>query len=236
MKPLAIIPARGGSKRLPRKNIALLNGKPLLAYTIEAAKESGVFDCVCVSSEDDEILSVAEEYGADKALRRPDELAGDRVMLKKLCAFLLRQFAEEGISYDSFALLTPTNPLRTSEDIRAAYKIFCEEDANHVMGLVASVHPPQHSVWFPSGYVEPYFGWKDIKTQSQNVDQLYMDNGSINFAKTEAFLKEEDFYGSKVVPYVMPPERSVDIDTPLDLKWAEFLLSRKSHNSVSSSD
>lgn len=226
MKPLAIIPARGGSKRFPRKNVALLKGKPLIAYAIEAAKESGVFDTVLVSSEDDEILKVAEQCGADEVRKRPEEFAGDNSPLRDLCAYLLKEYEKEGKEYESFALLTPTNPLRAAEDIREAYRLFCEKDANHVMALMHCPQPPEHAVRITEeGLIEPAFGWDAIYRQSQAMEKMYWDCGSINFAKTDVFLKEGDFYGSKMVPYIMPPERCVDIDVPKDLEWAEFLLS-----------
>jgi len=224
-KPLCIIPARGGSKRLPRKNIALLGGKPLLAYAIEAAIESGVFDLVCVSSEDDEVLEVARVYGAQLILKRPPELATDTAQVRHVCAHLLEYFVAQGRAYAEFAVLLATNPFRTSEDIKAAYEIFKREDANYVMSLVPYSHPPQRAVWVPHRYVEPYFGLRYMK-QAQLLDTLYRHDGSIIFAKSEAFLREKEFYGTKVVPYFIPAERSVDIDNPLDLVWAEFLLSR----------
>ena len=228
-KKMCIITARGGSKRLPRKNITLLAGKPLLAYAIEAALESDVFDLVCVSSEDDEILEVAREHGAHLALKRPPNLAADTAQVKHVCLHLLEEFKAEGQYYAELAVLLTTNPFRTAEDIRAAYEIFKREDANYVMSLVPYSHPPQRAVWAPEGYVEPYFGLQYMK-QAQLLDTLYRHDGSIICAKSEVFLREREFYGTKVVPYFIPVERSVDIDNPLDLAWAEFLLSRSGPN------
>jgi CMP-N-acetylneuraminic acid synthetase len=228
--PLCIIPARGGSKRLPRKNIALLAGKPLLAYAIEAALDSGVFDQVCVSSEDDEILEVARAHGAHLALKRPPELASDSVQVRHVCAYLLEDFAAQGQAYTEFAVLLATNPFRTAQDIKAAYEVFKREDANYVMSLVPYPHPPQRAVWAPHGYVKPYFGLQYMK-QTQLLDTLYRHDGSVIFAKSEVFLTEKEFYGTKVVPYFIPLERSVDIDHPQDLAWAEFLLAYSDPNS-----
>ena len=228
-KPLCIIPARGGSKRLSRKNIALLSGKPLLAYAIEAAVESDIFGVICVSSEDDKILQIAQDCGANIALKRPSELATDAVQVRHVCAFILEYFKEQQKMFNEFAVLLPTNPLRTSQDIKAAYKIFNQEDANYVMSLVPYSHPPQRAVWVPKKkeYVEPYFGIKYMK-QTQLLDPLYRHDGSIIFAKSEVFLKHKEFYGTKVVPYFIPEERSVDIDSALDLAWAEFILTQPS--------
>jgi len=130
-KPLAIIPARGGSKRFPRKNIAILAGKPLIAYAIEAARDSRIFDLVCVSSEDDEILEIAAEWGAQAVLKRPAELADDRTSLKEVCAYLLESFSLQGRKYQEFGLLLVTSPLRTSANLREAYLVktdFTEAD------------------------------------------------------------------------------------------------------------
>lgn len=223
-KVLGIIPARGGSKRLPRKNIALLAGKPLLAYAIEEALKSNIFDTVCVSSEDDEVLEIARACGVHLALKRPQQLATDTAQVKHVCKHLLEYFATQGSAYTEFAVLLTTNPFRIAEDIKTAYEIFKRQDANYVMSLVPYSYPPQRAVWVTDGYVKPYFGLQYMK-QAQLLDTLYRHDGSIIFAKTEAFLREREFYGTKVVPYFIPQERSVDIDSPLDLAWAEFLLS-----------
>jgi CMP-N-acetylneuraminic acid synthetase len=225
-KPLCIIPARGGSQRFPRKNIAQLAGKPLLAYTLQAALQSQVFHLVCVSSEDEKILEVGRRFGAQLALRRPPELATDTVQLKQVCLYLLEYFASQGQRYEEFGLLLPTNPLRTPGNIQEAYEIFKQQKANYVMSMVPFTHPPQRAVWVPHGYVEPYFGIQHMKP-AQMLETLYRHDGSIIFAKSKVFLQEREFYGSKVVPYFIPPEKSTDIDEPLELAWAEFLLERR---------
>lgn len=224
-KPLCIIPARGNSKRFPRKNLALLAGKPLLVYAIESALESEVFHQVCVSSEDEEVLEVALLSGAHVALKRPESLSSDTAQVKHVCLYLLEQFAAQDQPYEEFGLLLPTSPFRTGEDIKKAYELFRAQEANYLMSLVPYSHPPQRAVWCPYGYVQPYFGIDQMK-QAQQVETLYRHDGAIILARVEAFRKEQQFYGSKVVPYFMPVEKSVDIDSPLDLAWAEFLLSR----------
>jgi pseudaminic acid cytidylyltransferase len=225
-RPLGIIPARRSSKRFPCKNIALLAGKPLLAYAIEAARESGVFDLVCVSSEDDEILAAARAHDAGLALKRPPHLAADTVQLDQVCAYLLEYFASQGQPYPEFGLLLATSPLRTSQDIRAAYDIFTSQDADSVVSLVPFTHPPQRALWVTRGRVESYFGAQYMKQDYQSLDRLYRHDGSVIFAKSKVFLKEKTFFGPKTAPYFIPEERSVDIDNPLDLAWAEFLLDR----------
>jgi CMP-N-acetylneuraminic acid synthetase len=223
--PVAIIPARGGSKRLPRKNLAVLRGKPLLAYALDAALASGVFGMVVVSSEDEEIRAAALAHGAHAALARPGELATDTAQVKQVCAQVLRQLAMEGRPFREFGVLLTTNPLRTAQDLKTAYELFQSSGAHYLMSLVPFSHPPQRAVWAPGGYVEPFFGGQYMK-QTQLLEPLYRHDGSIIFGKTAIFLEEGEFYGSKVAPYFIPPERSVDIDNPLDLAWAEFLLGR----------
>jgi N-acylneuraminate cytidylyltransferase len=224
-QPIGIIPARGGSKRFPRKNIALLLNKPVLAYAIEAAIESNIFSKVCVSSEDDEILEVASKYGASLVIKRPANLSSDRTPLKEVCAHIIGRFEKQGIHYREFGLILPTNPLRTSKDIHAAYKTFKNSGANYCMSLVKFSHPPQRAVCIRSGFVEPFWGQK-FMTQTQKLEPLYRHDGSIIFANTRAFMDKKEFYAERVVPFFIPEDRSVDIDSRLDLAWAEFLLTK----------
>jgi CMP-N-acetylneuraminic acid synthetase len=223
--PIGILPARGGSKRFPRKNVVSLLNKPLLIYAIEAAFESNIFSKVCVSSEDDEILELAAKYGASLVLKRPANLSSDRTPLKEVCAYIIDSFEKQGIHYREFGLLLPTNPLRTAQDICEAYTTFKNSDANFCMSLVKFSHPPQRAVCIRSGYVEPYWG-NEFMTQTQKLESLYRHDGSIIFANTRAFMDKKEFYGEKVVPFFIPQDRSVDIDSRLDLTWAEFLLSK----------
>jgi len=227
--PLCIIPARGGSKRLKRKNIKLLAGKPLLLYSIDSAIKSEIFNKICVSSEDDEILEIARKYKKnDKvlALKRPVELSADYIQVKSVCKYILEYFLNKGMKYITFGLLIPTSPLRNEEDIKEAYKIFKERNAECVMSVVPFYHPPQRAVWIKNKYIEPYFGLKYMK-QTQKLDKLYRHDGSVIFCKSDLFLKKEGFYINKILPYFTPEERAVDIDSDLDLKWAEFLLSKQ---------
>src|SRR3989344_8348542 len=157
MKPLCIIPARGGSKRFPRKNIALLRGKPLLTYVIEAAKQSGVFDAVCVSSDDDEILKIAKESGADLLLQRPPELAADTARVPHVCADIVKRCAKEGTQYEAFGVMLPTSPLCTAEDVRAAFAIFAEGNAHYVPSVAPYDEPPQSAMSVRGNELKSFF-------------------------------------------------------------------------------
>jgi CMP-N-acetylneuraminic acid synthetase len=222
---LCMIPVRGGSKRFPGKNVAPLLGKPLLAYAVEAARSSEVFDTICVTSDNDEYLGIARACGADLTLKRTPELASDSAQVKDVCLHLIEQLAAGGKRFDEFAVLLATNPLRTADDIRNAYRMLRTEDADYVMSVVPFSHPPQRAVSIRNGYLQPFFGIGNMKP-TQYLEPLYRHDGSLIFAKTDVFLREKQFYGEKVRAFVIPEERSVDIDNPLDLKWAEFILKR----------
>lgn len=203
--------------------MALLSGKPLVAYAIEVALASKIFGRICVSSEDTKILDIANLYGPDIAMPRPKKLATDKARVPEVCRYILAELHRQKETYKEFAVLLPTSPLRTVQDIQNAYSLLKKRNANYVMSLIAETHPPQLATCISKGYIRPYFGKHFIK-QSQDLEQLYRHDGTIIFAKTNAFLRESDFYGSQIVPYIIDRERSVDIDTPFDLKFAEFLM------------
>jgi len=216
MRPICIIPASGASTRFPRKNIALFNGKPLLAYAIDEALISNIFRAVYVSSEDAEILEMAQDYGGIPLLR-PSELKSDRAQIRHVCLDILKS-----IVCKEFGVLGIPNPLRIAEDIIAAYTVFKQSDAECLMSVSSYAHPPQRAVWMPDGYIEPYFNIKYM-LRAQKLDPVWRCDGSIIFVKTYAFKRVGDFYGTQAVPYFTPKERSIDIDYPIDLKLAEFL-------------
>lgn len=224
--PIAIIPARGGSKRFPGKNLEPLEGNPLLAHAILDAQESDVFDTVCVTSDDPDIREVGEEWNADLVRERPHRLATDDAQVKDVCSYLLEDLASKGESYQEFAVLLPTAPLRTPQDVAEAYEKFNSADANYLLSLVRFHHPPQRAVRIQDGYIEPAYG-RDKMVQTQKLEPLYRHDGSIIFARTEPFLEEHAFYGSKAIGFEMPPERAVDVDEPIDLEWARFLKKRQ---------
>lgn len=224
-KSLCIIPARGGSKRFPGKNTALLNGKPLVAYAIDVAKESGVFDTVCVTSDDPAVLTIARERGVDIVHDRPADLATDTAQLRTVCLRLLEELAAEGKSYDSFALLVPVSPLRTAAQIRAAAKLLQSSDADTVLSVTAHIHPPQRALCIRKGHIEP-FSPDDVVKRAQELETLYYHDGTVMFCKTKQFLESGEFYATNIVPYEIPAGTSVNIDDPSELAWAEFLSKR----------
>lgn len=207
---------------MPRKNVALLQGKPLLAYAIEAATKSNIFNEVYVSSEDEEILKCAENYSATP-LHREEDLATDTAQVRDVTHRVLKQLAHNGLHYGTFGVTLVTNPLRNEEDIRKAYEIFQETDCDGVMSLIQNTHPPQRAVWAPDGFIKPYFGHEFMK-QTQLLDKTYRHDGSIYFGKTSIFLGQMEFYGNRIAPYFTPLSRAIDIDTAEDLEMAEAIL------------
>lgn len=227
-QPICIIPARGNSKRFPGKNLAPLAGKPLLAHTIEAAQASGIFDEVYVSSENEDILRVAQEWGAIP-LQRDPRLSADTAQIKHVCAAALQELAAAGKTWELLAVLQPTTPLRNASDIKNAYQLFKKNpDANGVMGVAHYPHPPQSALWSPNGYLESYFDTEDqLRKRSQDVPTLYHANGSLTILKADVFMEAVELHVPKLLPYIIPPERAVDIDGPEELAWAESLLLQK---------
>lgn len=225
-KILCLIPARGGSKRLPRKNILPLKGKPMICYTIEAAIESQVFDDIYVSTDDKEIAEISRSCGVE-VISRPEELAGDLVSVVDVCLHVIELLKSKGKEYNILSVLLPTSPLRTSEDIIKAFEIFLSrKDASFLMAVTDYLYDPFQALKEINGYLIPVFP-EYIKKKRQELPRVYVDNGSIYIAKMEDFLRYKTFYGTNMIKYYMPFERSVDIDSEVEFKLAEFFLEEK---------
>lgn len=226
MNILTVIPARGGSKGVPRKNVRPVGGKPLIAWSIEAAAKSKMVDFFCVSTDDDEIADTAREYGAE-VLYRPSDIAGDRTPMVEVVQHAL-QICEErrGCTYDYLLLLQPTAPLRTAEDIDEALKNLLEAGADSVISMyqVEDAHPARMYL-VEDGYLVPFYQ-EPPGSLRQDLPKVFHRNGAIYACKTALIKKEGKLWGGKMVPYIMPKERSANIDDLQDLVIADFLLSR----------
>jgi len=227
VKSICIIPARGGSKRIPRKNVLLLNGIPLLAYTIRDAIKANVFDTIIVSSEDAEIRQVALDEGIEVDMR-PDSMAADNITkVKVVKEYLQRTKAWE--EYDVVAALLPTCPFRTSEDIKIPYNKFVKQDKfDCLIGVVEYDFPIQLAL--RSSGVDSMEMLEEVNyqtTRSQNIEKRYHPNGSIYLSKVEAFLKAGTFFKKEMMIYEMPAERSWDIDYPWQWEIAEMIAKSK---------
>ncbi len=225
MTSIAIIPARSGSKGLPDKNIKLLHDKPLLAYSIEAAEKSGLFDCIHVSTDSERYEQIAREYGADVPFLRNEELSGDTAGSWDVVRWVLRQYAARGQRFDMVTLLQPTSPLREAEDIKQAYHLLEEKAADAVVSVCEMDHSPLWSNTLPEDGSMDGFLDQVADAGRQQLPTYYRINGAIYMLRT-ALLAEgaPGLYREGTYAYVMPKERSVDIDDALDFAIAETIL------------
>lgn len=224
-KRIAIIPARSGSKGLKDKNIIDLCGKPLIAYSIEAALETGLFDHVIVSTDSEHYAEIAQHYGAE-VMMRGEALSNDKATTFMVLEDILKNRLQESIDY--FVLLQPTSPLRTSKHITEAIEKFeakienfdflvSMKEAEHAKVLVNPIDDDESLKYFDTDFSNyRRQGYKD-----------YSPNGAIFIAKLDAYLKQKHFYGPKALSYIMNAEDSVDIDENLDLLIAKVLLENK---------
>ena len=188
MKNLAIIPARSGSKGLKDKNIKLLNGKPLMAYTIEAAIQSKMFDEVMVSTDSEEYADIAKKYGAKVPFMRSSELSNDTASSWDVVRDVLNKYKEAGKEFDTVALLQPTSPLRTAEDIIDGYKIFNEKNANAIVAVCEVEHSPLWCNTLPDDLsMEKFIRPEILGLPRQSIPKYYRINGAIYIVKTEYF-------------------------------------------------
>lgn len=226
---IAIIPARGGSKGLKRKNLRMLDDKPLIAYSIEAALQATLIDSVYVSSEDEEILRVARDYGASTIVR-PHELAIDTAQNDIVIRHSLEEIGARD-NFDIIVLLQPTSPLRRSEHIDKCVETLFEEGVKSTMSVCRVDHHPGKSVLIHDNEIIPYTNYQDIEARRQDMMEVYRQNGAVYALRIEDFFEQGKFYIPPCRACVMHKNESVDIDDELDLVLAEVLIENaKSRN------
>ena len=221
-KIIAIIPARGGSKRLPRKNIKIFLGKPLIARTIEQALKSKYLDRVIVSTDNREIAEISQKYGAE-VMERPKKLAGDKSRVIDAVFQALDVLKKAKYVPQIAVLLQTTSPLRTTKDIDGAIQLFLKNKCEAVISFYES----DSLLWsFRMGkrYLEPVLGKKYLKQRSQDLAKVYVPNGALYVFTPRNLSKYKSFYAKKLLPYIMPAQRSTDIDYEIDLKLAELIM------------
>ncbi len=224
MDILTIIPARGGSKGVPRKNIKLIDGKPLIAHSIESAIKSKLINKIVVSTDNTIIAQISKKYNAE-ILMRPKKLAKDDSLTIDVITHTLDSLKKEkGFIADLLVLLQPTSPLRTSKDIDNAIKLFLDNYCDSIISVSELEHSPYWSLKLKNSYLKPNFGKEYFKKRRQDLPTLYSPNGAIFISTPQYLKKHKTFYSEKTIPYIMPAERSIDIDTELDFKLAEILL------------
>ncbi len=216
----ALIPARGNSKGIVRKNMSTLNGKPLLFWTIKAAKDSGVFYEIAVSSEDREILEYAESEGATPLLR-PEKLSADDTPSEDV---LLHALSEFGIKNGYAALLQPTSPLRSGEDITGAFDFIKETGADTLISGCKPEKHPYKNFLVKGDFIVPLSDKYSPNSPRQILPPAFCQNGAIYIVKVEYFSDRKKFFGGRTAGFFMDRKKSVDIDTPYDLKLAEMIM------------
>jgi CMP-N-acetylneuraminic acid synthetase len=230
-KILAVIPARGGSKGVVRKNIRPICGKPLIAYTIETALAAGhLLHRTIVSTDDAEIAAVAREHGAEVPFLRPAGLAGDKVptlpVLQHAVSFIETQ---AGIKFDWVLLLQPTAPLRAVQDIEGALSVADRNNCDSVISVVqVFAEHPILMKRIENNQLLPYCVEEKEGTRRQDYQPpAYMRNGAIYLTRRDVLMDKGSIWGEVIRPYVMPAERSVNIDSELELKLVELLMQER---------
>lgn len=220
---VAVIPARGGSKRIFRKNLVLFAGKPLIAHTIEAALKSQRLARVIVSTEDPEIAVTAQKYGAEVPFLRPAELAQDQSALVAVIDHVLNSLEKESANIHALVLLQPTAPFRTGQHIDEAIDLFEKSSADTVTAVYLAAKHPFYAWTFSGEELAPLFSIKHQTIARNELPPVFYENGSI-YVINKAVLNSGTIYGEKIIPYRMACSDSVDIDTPMDLLWAQFMM------------
>ncbi len=218
---LAVVPARSGSKRLPKKNILSLCGKPLISWSIDAAIKSRYLDKIVVTSDDDMILDIANKHGVH-AIKRPDELASDSATSYDVVKHTLDNLE----SYDYVALLQPTSPLRNETHIDDAIEYMEEKKANAVISVCETDHSPMWSNTLDSSLsLKDFIKNEFLNKRSQDLDKNYKLNGAIYICKTDSLIKEQGFFlEDNIYAFIMDRLSSVDIDQDIDFKIAKALM------------
>lgn len=226
-KVTAIITARGGSKGVPRKNIRLVDGKPLIGYTIEAALKCPLIDACYVTTEDPEIKQVSLTYGS-KVIERPDELAQDNSLSVDAVAHAISKITDMGEMSEYFVLLQPTSPLRNEKHLSKCLEEFFKSDCLCAVSVTEAEHHPWKMLFSSAGKIEPVHSKESLETPRQLLPKAYRINGAIYVMQTKTFLRYKRFFIDPAYPFFMKQEDSLDIDNESDLEELSVILRRKS--------
>lgn len=228
-KILAIIPARGGSKGLPGKNIRELRGKPLIAWSIEHAQKSQYVDDVYVSTDSKDIAEVAERFGVTVPELRPEYLARDAAPSSEFILHTLDLLKGRGREYDYFILLEPTSPLRDVEDVDKSIAMLVDHpESESIVGVAMSgtIHPAFMMTVGEDGFLKPLDnGRHDVRRQ--DLPKVYFFEGSVYVSSVDAYLKKKTFYHDKTLPYIVPEWKSHEVDDIVDFRIIETIMAMK---------
>ncbi len=220
MKRIAIITARGGSKRIPGKNIKEFCGKPILAYSIEAALASGIFDTIMVSTDDEKIARIAKEYGAEVPFYRSRQTANDFASTSDVILEVMEEYAKRGEQFDTICCIYPTAPFVTGERLLQAADLLEENGADGVVPVVRFGFPPQRSVIVEEGFLK--FQWPENRLKrSQDLIPFYHDAGQFYFMNAASFEEQKQMFMEKTLPLELDEMEVQDIDNEVDWKMAE---------------
>ena len=222
---LGLIPARGGSKGLPQKNVKSLLGKPLIAWTIEQSLASKYLDQVIVSTDDKEIDEVSGRYGVKTPFVRPEELATDEAVMVDVVLHAINWFENNNRFYDLIVLLQPTSPGRISLDIDNAIELLFKKDASSIVSVCEDGHHPFWSnTLTEDGSMKNFLKDGNLGENRQELPQYFRINGAVYVVYSDYLKKEKKFFGNNTYAYIMPDNRSIDIDNMIDFKLAELVL------------
>ena len=220
---VALIPARGGSKGIKNKNIVDICGKPLIAYTIEAARQSRYLDRIIVSTDSESIMQVAIKYGADVPFLRPKQLASDTASTLEVVLHLIEYLAKAGDVYNTLMLLQPTSPLRSTEEIDGALEKYCNNGLKSLVSVSEVTDPPILMRYIvDKTHMENLLSGNST-IRRQDMEKIYRVNGSIYINNIKEIHNETSFKDNEI-PYIMKKEHSVDIDEYVDIERVKFYL------------
>jgi N-acylneuraminate cytidylyltransferase len=226
MKTLYVIPARGGSKGIPRKNIRPLHGKPLIQYSIDVARQLAPDDDICVSTDDDEIIEVAESIGLNVPFKRPAELASDNAGMYEVLLHAVDYYAKKDNKYDCLVLLQPTSPFRKTQHVKDALDLY-DESVDMVVGVSETKANPYFTLREENadGFLEKSKSQGPVATR-QSAPKVYEVNGAVYVINVESLRNKHIQEFTKVKKYVMDELSSLDLDSPLDWQFCSFLIEK----------
>lgn len=221
MSKIAIITARGGSKRIPKKNIKEFCGKPIIAYSIQAAIESGLFEEVMVSTDSEEIAEIARKYGAKVPFMRSEATSNDYADTTDVLNEVIDEYCKIGRTFDSFCCIYPTAPFVTADKLNKSYELLSNNDVYNVVPMVPFSFPPQRGMIIKGKYIKPAYP-EHINKRSQDLDVIFHDCGQFYWCKTAAFLENSDILSNHTIPFIVPETEVQDIDNQSDWELAEL--------------
>lgn len=229
MSMLAIITARGGSKRIPKKNIKFFAGKPIIHYAIEAARDSGIFEEVMVSTDSEEIAEIARQAGATVPFMRSEKTANDYATTRDVLLEVVENYGKLDKTFDQICCIYPTNPFITAEKLKLAGETFAVSGASGMTPVVAFSFPPQRGFYIRENKLE-WVQPEHRNTRSQDLPKIYHDVGQFYFYNTKAFLEPDFETAGHIIPFIISEKEAQDIDTQDDWEMAEMkyeLLNRQ---------